>query len=140
MSVQSHIEWMLLSAAKSILQIMSNQSGEDTATEEALSLTQRLLLSACRGLTDLGTSTAWMNSNFILRERDAYLKKISSNVIQSDIQSLMSQRSTRLKIIFILTFKHQCLLWPYPCLPSNLVSGHDLAPLIPSNDLQLLLQ
>ena len=88
MSVQSHIEWMLLSAAKSILHIMSNQSGEDTATEEALSLTQRLLLSACRGLTDLGTSTAWMNSNFILRERDAYLKKISSNVIQSDIQSL----------------------------------------------------
>ena len=60
MSVQSHIEWMLLSAAKSILQIMSNQSGEDTATEEALSLTQHLLLSACRGLTHLGTSTAWI--------------------------------------------------------------------------------
>ena len=38
MPIQSHIKWMLLAAAKSIPQIMNNQSEEDTATKEALSL------------------------------------------------------------------------------------------------------
>ena len=44
MPIQSHIKWMLLAAAKSIPQIMNNQSEEDTATKEALlSLNQCLL-------------------------------------------------------------------------------------------------
>ena len=50
--IQSHIKWMLLAAAKSIPQIMSNQSEEDTATKEALSFNQ-CLLSTGRGLSDL---------------------------------------------------------------------------------------
>ena len=52
--IQSHIKWMLLTAAKSIPQIMSNQSEEDTATKETLSLNQ-CLLSTGRGLSDLST-------------------------------------------------------------------------------------
>ena len=75
MPIQSHIKWMLLAAAKSISQIMNNQSEEDTATKEALSLNQ-CLLSTGRGLSDLSTLKAWMNTIFLLRERDAYLKKI----------------------------------------------------------------
>ena len=45
--IQSHIKWMLLTAAKSIPQIMSNQSGEDTATKE-MHIWRRFIMSFSR--------------------------------------------------------------------------------------------
>ena len=68
MPIQSHIKWMLLAAAKSIPQIMNtipqimnNQSEEDTATKEALSLNQ-CLLSTGRGHSDLSMDEHYFSS------------------------------------------------------------------------------